>query len=65
MYVTQTDLDPHADADVQAVERHADITTSAASLRDQLYEENQGKAIKAIGVTLVGLYLVYRFLFKR
>ena len=43
----------------------AKAASSAAELRDQLFEENQGTAVKAIAVVLVGLYVVYRFLFKR
>ena len=53
-------VDPH-----HVDEQKALIMRDVTQMRDQMFDEGQGKAIKAIGFTLVGMYIVYRFLFKR
>lgn len=49
----------------EVVEQKMSAIQSAAELRDQLFDENQWAAVKVIGGTLLGLYLVYRYLFKQ
>lgn len=46
------------------VDQKTQVIQSAAEMRDQLFDENQGKAIKTILGVVVGMYIIYRFLLK-
>jgi hypothetical protein len=46
------------------VDQKTQAIQSAAEMRDQLFDENQGKAIKTILGVVVGMYIIYRFLLK-
>lgn len=56
----EPEIDEHEKA-----QQKATIVASAAAYRDQLFDENQWAAVKVIGGTLLGLYFVYRYLFKQ
>ena len=52
------------EAEVEVVDQKTQAIQNAAQLRDELFSENQGKAVKVIVGTGVGLYIIYRFLMK-
>ena len=50
--------------EAEEIDQKAEVFKNVSEFRDQLFEGNQGKMVKIVGGTLVGLYLVYRFLLK-
>lgn len=58
-FVDEEVHDEHAE-----FQKKGSIIQSAAELRDKLFDENQEKAVKVIGGTVIVLYLMYRWLMK-
>jgi hypothetical protein len=50
--------------EIAVIDQKATAMQSAAQYRDELFAGNQGSMIKVVGGTLVGLYVIYRFLLK-
>lgn len=48
----------------EKIDAKAQALRNIAEFRDELFAGNQGKAMKVIGGTLIGLYVIYRFLLK-
>lgn len=52
------------EVEIEAIDKKASAMQSAAQLRDELFEDSQGKIIKIISGGVLGMYLIYRFLMK-
>jgi hypothetical protein len=57
-------LGQEAPTEEEVVSNKITAIQNVAQFRDELFEGNQGSAIKVIGGTLIGLYIVWRFLMK-
>lgn len=58
-------LGQEAPTEEEALSHKMTAMQNVAQYRDQIFAGSQGQMIKVVGGTLIGMYVIYRFLFKR